>query len=96
MVEKQQNGIIWLKLSKDHMFDSNHDVYICTVYIPPQASNVIDLNNFDFFENIEAGLEKYKSLGTCFVMGDLNSRTSNLQDVLGYDMYILIIYQFIK
>ena len=41
-----------------------------------------------FFEAIEYGLEKYKLQGKYFVTGDFNSRTSDISEILNYDMYI--------
>ena len=37
------------------------------------------------FEMIENGVEKYKNLGKCFIIGDLNGRTSNEIDYIIYD-----------
>jgi exonuclease III len=87
IVEKHQSGIVWLKCCKT-MFTIDEDVYICYVYIPPKGSNVHDVNEFDFFENIETGLEKYKPLGTVFVTGDLNSTCSNDPDTLDFDIFL--------
>jgi len=87
IVEKDQHGIMWVKLCKD-LFDFQQDVYICNVYIPPNNSNVIDTINFDFIEQIEVGIEKYKLLGKIFISGDLNCRTSNVSDNMDIDIYI--------
>lgn len=87
VVEKIQNGIMWTKLSKD-LFTFDENVFICNMYIPPSGSTVINNRVFDFFEQLETGIEKYKSLGICFIVGDLNSRTSNFKDFQDFD-YLL-------
>ena len=84
VVEKIQNGIMWTKLSKD-LFYFDENVFIGNMYIPPPGSTVINNRVFDFFEQLELGIEKYKSRGKCFIIGDLNSRTSNLKDFLEID-----------
>jgi hypothetical protein len=61
---------------------------LCCTYITPNSSTVINTDNFSFFDEIESGLEKYKLLGKCFILGDLNSRTSNQSEILSYDNYI--------
>lgn len=87
VVETHQNGIVWLELSKS-LFDSNENVYLCCTYMPPYNSTVIDTNSFDFFEEIESGIERYKTKGKCFIFGDFNCRTSNASDILKYDEFI--------
>lgn len=87
VLEKNQNGIIWLELCKD-LFNFAENVYLCCTYIPPSNSTVIDSGNFDFFVEIESGIDKYKSKGKIFVFGDLNCRTSNVNEILDYDPYI--------
>ena len=69
-------------------FNFDNDVYFCNTYILPQGSTVLNHNNFDFFEQIETNIEKYKPLGKIFLIGDLNSRTSNISDILEYDSYL--------
>ena len=86
ITETHQNGIIWVELDQC-MFDFHETVYICCAYITPSNSTVIDTEHFYFFDEIESGLEKYKQKGKCFITGDLNSRTSNVSDVLDFDMY---------
>lgn len=98
IVETHQNGIIWLELSKS-LFHFNEIVYLCCSYIPPTSSTVIDTNNFDFYDEIESGIERYKSKGKCFIFGDMNSRTSDESDIIDYDKYLdhdLLISYYLK
>jgi hypothetical protein len=87
IIEKIQNGILWVELDKS-LFEFKENVYICHTYIVPNTSTVVNRDDFDFLEQIELSLEKYKLLGKCFITGDLNSRTSNLLEILDFDTYI--------
>ena len=87
IIETNQNEIIWLELGKN-LFSFDQNVYICCVYIPPNQSTVIDNVNFDFYDELEAGLERYKMKGKCFFLGDFNSRTCAESDVLNFDTYL--------
>ena len=86
-VEKNQNGIIVVKLA-EKLFDCKQDVYIFCTYIPPNISNVIRDQDFNFFEQLETLLEKYEPFGKCFCIGDFNARTSNESDVIDPNPYI--------
>ena len=43
---------------------------------------------FDFFEDIEIGLERYSEMGKTFIVGDYNSRTAQIEDILEFDNYL--------
>ena len=81
VIETNKHGIVWLKIDKN-LPSSNIDSYICHVYIPPPGSKVLIDKDFDFFEEIEKGIEKFSKLGNTFITGDLNSRTAQLLDML--------------
>lgn len=87
IVEKNDYGILWVKISAE-LFDFEEDVYICHTYIPPIDSKVLNYANFDFFEQIELDIIKYTDLGKVFVTGDLNSRTSDFPDCIEFDKYL--------
>ena len=61
---------------------------MCCTYVTPSNSTVINTESFDFFEEIESGIERYETKGKCFIFGDLNSRTASVSDTLDYDEYI--------
>ena len=44
--------------------------------------------DFDFFEEIENGIEKFSKVGKTYITGDLNSRTAQLLDILEFDKYL--------
>ena len=59
VIEQNKFGIIWLKIDKT-LFKFNEDIYICHIYIPPKSSKVLVDKDFDFFEEIEKNIEKYR------------------------------------
>ena len=87
VIEQNKFGIIWLKIDKT-LFKFNEDIYICHTYIPPKSSKVLVDRDFDFFEEIENNIEKYRKNGKTFIVGDLNSRTGSLTDILESDRYL--------
>ena len=87
IVEKDQNGIIWLKLCKS-LFSFNEDVYICCCYIVPSDSNVLRHKNVNLIDDIEKGIEKYINQGKIFITGDLNCRTADKSDYISFDRYL--------
>ena len=84
VLEKQQCGIIWLKLSSA-LFPFDEDVYLCNIYIPPSTSNVLRHSDIDIYDQIETGIIRYNNIGKVFVTGDLNGRTSDSIDYLIFD-----------
>ena len=87
IVETNDNGIIWLKINQT-LFHFNEHVFICNLYIPPTCSKVLQDRDFDFFEDIEIGLERYSEMGKTFIIGDFNSRTAQNVDILEFDKYL--------
>lgn len=87
VLEKNQSGLMWIKISKD-VFSFVQDVYICITYIPPSGSKVLKSQDVDLFEQLELGVTKYKHLGKVFITGDFNSRTSSESDCLDFDKYL--------
>ena len=87
VLEKQQCGIIWIKLSST-LFPFAEDVYLCNLYIPPVLSNVLKTSDIDMYDQIEKGIIKYNNLGKVFVTGDFNSRSSDSIDYLIFDKYL--------
>ena len=87
VVESNQCGISWFKISKE-FFPFDDDVFIYHTYIPPNISRVFSSADFDFFEEIEIDTMKYKHMGKVFVSGDFNSRTSDSLDYLDFDKYL--------
>ena len=58
IVEKNQCGILWVKIQSD-LFRFEEDVYICNLYIPPSSSKVLNNQETDIYEFLEQGVLKY-------------------------------------
>ena len=71
---------VWWKLEKG-FFNLKKDIYVCSVYIPPQNSKYSKDNgqNCPSVE-IQKDILKFKKLGDIILMGDFNARKGNLQD----------------
>ena len=87
MIERNNFGIIWIRIDNE-LFKFNEDIYICHTYIPPSSSKLLTDRDFDFYEEIEQGIERFKNMGKTFIVGDLNSRTGQLSDILEFDKYL--------
>ena len=71
-VEKESSNFLWLKISKEYT-KTGRD------YIPPYNSNYFCP---DLFDELENDIEKFSSLGSILLMGDLNSRTGKYSDIV--------------
>ena len=72
-------NILWIKLKKS-FFHSSKDIYLGTAYFSPV--NYEKDNKLDYLRDLENDLIQISALGKIVLMGDLNSRTGTLQDVL--------------
>ena len=84
LVSINNDGIVWLKLSRDFT-GSEHDVYFCVCYIPPENSSVYSnvnspMYNRDYFDVLNNDICRYSEKGIVFLTGDLNARTGLLHD----------------
>lgn len=91
ILEKDQNGFIWIKLYKDY-FSMEFDICFCFAYIPPSESVYFKSHEIRFYEQLEISIRKYSQFGKICLMGDLNARTGKRDDFIEsvdlYDKYI--------
>lgn len=95
LLKTDENGIIWFKL-KHKDGTSENDMFICLCYIPPEDSAVYrnvrsPMYEFDFFESLNNDIRIYNELGHVYLLGDLNSRTSDSLDYvtdINLDRYV--------
>jgi hypothetical protein len=80
-IEKKSKNYIWCKVSKD-LFNNNKDLFLCGAYIPPEKSQYFDQEIFDELEN---DIINFLSKGNAILLGDLNARTSTLEDSVPQD-----------
>ena len=81
---RDDKHIIWIKCEAK-FFGLQNDLYMATVYYPPKhsssASQVKEsLENENIFEKLEKDIHVYSKLGNICIIGDFNSRISNLNE----------------
>ena len=85
LVRNTIDSIVWFKLDK-LFFQTETDIYIAAVYIPPESSPYHDLYENDIFNMLENDLAHFCTLGNVFVCGDMNSRVGNKCDYIQNDI----------
>ena len=78
------SNYVWLKLKDYYPFNNligntNH-LNICAIYIPPETSPYLSGNIFDNLRDDMNTVSNYDD--PLMICGDLNARTSNLQDFI--------------
>ena len=61
------------------MFNISKDVYVCSVYIPPENSRYF---NPDFLDDFETDVLAFSSMGHVILMDDFNARTSSYAEFI--------------
>ena len=80
MYEISNENFLWCKLDK-HFFGFEEDLYICSVYIPPEYSSREIRLQKDHFKILLETINIIKSENIILV-GDFNSRTKVYEDVI--------------
>ena len=81
--EKKSNNLEFLAILLLFCYTSIF-YFICLIYLLIPFFFFKD-KEFDFFDEIEIGIEKFGKLGNTFITGDFNSRTAQLSDILPCD-----------
>jgi exonuclease III len=81
VVRTDSRGIIWVKLCKAY-FHTEHDIFVCFLYIPPSNSVYYNLVDTDFFEILGENIREFSTLGKISVMGDMNARCGKKSDII--------------
>ena len=63
-------------------FKLKHDIFICTVYIPPQNSSRESRLNIDHFEKLQNNIYKFANKGSIILCGDFNARMGTVEDFI--------------
>jgi hypothetical protein len=85
VVDTDSDFTLWVKCDRE-LTGYPHDMLYCIVYVPPENSHYSSLGMFDILE------EEYLSIHTnesVCVIGDFNSRTKDLTDLIGMDPDLL-------
>ena len=80
LVEMNNDDAIWVKLLKEKSGESK-DIFIGTCYLNPSNSRLTDQKISKLSEDIISLQKK----GEVIIIGDLNARTSNLEDTITPD-----------
>ena len=80
-VEKLTKNFLWCRIDKS-ISNSQKDLFLCGVYIPPIKSTYFDQ---EIFENLEADILHYSQKGNVMLLGDFNARTSKLEDFISHE-----------
>ncbi len=80
-ITKKSKNFLWCKVSKT-MLNSENDLFLCGVYIPPEKSDYFDDEIFDELEN---DITSFARKGNVMILGDLNARTATSADFISKD-----------
>lgn len=85
LIETDSDYVLWLKLRKNYT-NSNHDIIIGVVYVPPTQSNFF---NEDEFELFQSEITKFCSEHDyVYLCGDINAQTGELPDYTTDDEFL--------
>ena len=80
--KESSKEFVWYKMDKT-FFKLKHDIFICTVYIPPQNSSRELRLNIDHFEKLQNNIYKFPNKGSIILCGDFNARIETVEDFIG-------------
>ena len=80
-MNSSHEDILWWKLDKN-VFKLDDDIYVCSMYLPPQSSSYQKRITSDYFLRLEDEILKYNSLGKVILCGDMNARTRTEPDYI--------------
>ena len=75
---KQTPNYIWCRIASN-LFQTDKDILLCLVYIPPRDSPYFDP---DIFTNLENDINNLKNDYSIVLMGDFNARTGTENDFI--------------
>ena len=82
---KQTPSYIWCRIASN-LFQTDKDILLCSVYIPPRDSPYFDPG---IFTNLENDINNLKNDYSIVLMGDFNARTGTENDFIVEDLMIL-------
>ena len=82
-ISSKCQDIIWVKLKRSE-FKTSKDIYLACAYLSPNTSSA----NFkeDAFDTLKSEVMYFNAIGEVGIIGDLNSRISNIQEKYVLDM----------
>ena len=80
-VEHINSNFVWVTLNK-RFFQLSSDIHVAFVYASPKSSTHNTNPETDIMELLESEITTKTQSGTVMIMGDLNARTGDLQDII--------------
>ena len=80
-VTTRNKNILWIKLDKS-FFELGKDLYLGTLYISPNTSQVIEQ---ELLHDIESEIVNFTLKGDVILQGDFNARTGSMQEFAVHD-----------
>ena len=80
-IVKKTNNTIWCKISKE-ILNTEQNLYLGGIYIPPEKSNYFDN---EIFDQLELDINSFQMKGNVIIFGDFNARTGILNDFVSKD-----------
>ena len=80
-VTTRNKNILWIKLDKS-FFELGKDLYLGTVYISLNTSQVIEQ---ELLHDIESEIVSFTLKGDVILQGDFNARTGSMQEFAVHD-----------
>ncbi len=84
LIQGNSQDTIWICLNQN-FFNTDQDIYIGTVYLSPANSSYSQKLEYSPFELLTYDIIKFNEKGHIIVMGDFNSRTSTVSDLVVAD-----------
>ena len=85
MFEMSNENFLWCKLDK-HFFNFEEDLYVCSIYIPPEYSSREKRLQKDHFKVLLETINNIRSENIILIR-DFNARTKLYEDIIAFDRY---------
>ena len=85
--KESSEQFLWWKLDKE-FFHMKRDLFICSVYIPPQNSSRERRLDCDHFESLQQNIYRFSKLGNIMLCGNFNARIGNLDDCVNNTSFL--------
>ena len=83
VVDKNDEGLLWLKFHKHSDYNSSH-LYFCCTYISPKSSGRFQLDDVSKLDKLHNDVMKFNRKGRVMILGDIhvNCRTGTEDDFI--------------
>lgn len=85
LLPRSSSDIVWMQICTQSNKQSEPDIFLGCVYIPPEHSSFGKDFTDKLWDNLETDLEELSAQGSILLMGDFNARTGELIDYVEFD-----------